>query len=232
VYARQVGDKVLTFGVSGMLFRDGLVMFDRETDTLWTHVDGRAIKGALKGRVLEIVPSVHATWKEWKTLYPESVVLKKNAVFRSPYESYNRDNKKVGVLGRRIADTRLPTKERIVGVRSADATMAFPEKAVRAARLVQAAVGSVPVVLVAAGETLPIVTFDRRVEKHVLSFRVEPGTPPTLVDTETSTRWRISDGAAIDGPLKGRRLTRATAYPAFWFGWISYFPSTGLWTGR
>ena len=64
VYGRQVGGQVLTFGVSGMLFRDGLVMYDRETDTLWTHVDGRAVRGKLTGHVLEIVPSIHATWKE------------------------------------------------------------------------------------------------------------------------------------------------------------------------
>ena len=43
VYDRTVGSQTLTFGVSGMLFRDALVMFDRETDTLWTHVDGRAM---------------------------------------------------------------------------------------------------------------------------------------------------------------------------------------------
>jgi hypothetical protein len=110
--------------------------------------------------------------------------------------------------------------------------MAFPEKVVRVARLVQADVGLLPVVVVAAAEALPIVTFDRRVEKRVLSFRVEPGTPPALVDAETGTRRRISDSVAIEGPLKGRRLTRAAAYPAFWFGWISYFPSTALWTGR
>lgn len=93
VYRREVGGqslprrssqaateqrRVLTFGVSGMLFRDGLVMYDRQTDTLWTHVDGRAVRGKLIGHVLEIVPSMHATWKEWKTLYPNSLVLKKN----------------------------------------------------------------------------------------------------------------------------------------------------------
>ena len=64
MYARQVDGRTLTFGVSGMLFRDGLVMYDRETDSLWTQVDGRGIKGEFADRALEIVPSIHATWKE------------------------------------------------------------------------------------------------------------------------------------------------------------------------
>ena len=42
VYERTVAGRTLTFGVSGMLYRDALVMYDRETDTLWSHVDGRA----------------------------------------------------------------------------------------------------------------------------------------------------------------------------------------------
>lgn len=131
MYARQVGEQLLTFGVSGMLFRDGLVMYDRETDTLWTQVDGRAVRGKLQGHVLEIVPSIHATWKEWKTLYPQSVILKKKGEFRTPYHQYNRDNK-MGILGRRLRDERLRGKERILGVRSTDGATAFVEKDVRA----------------------------------------------------------------------------------------------------
>lgn len=206
-------------------------MYDRETDTLWTHVDGRAIKGPLAGRALEIVPSIHATWKEWKTLYPESVVLKKRGEFRSPYFDYNRGGK-AGILGRPLRDKRLGAKERIVGVRAADSAMAFPEKAVREARLVQTNVGSLPVVLVAPEKGLPIVIFDRRVDDRVLMFRLDTGSPLALIDEETRSRWRIADGEAVDGPLKGRRLSRAPAYPAFWFGWAGYFPSTDLWTNR
>ena len=114
VYDRTVDNRTLTFGVSGMLFRDALVMFDRETDTLWTHVDGQGIKGALAGRILVPVAAVHATWKQWKTLYPDSLVLKKRGEFRSPYESYNRSSRKLGTFGRRNVDTRLPGKERVL----------------------------------------------------------------------------------------------------------------------
>jgi hypothetical protein len=212
-----------------MLFRDGLVMYDRETDTLWTHVDGRAIKGKLRGQVLEIVPSVHATWKEWKTLYPQSLVLKKRGEIRSAYDAYNRDPRRMGILGRRLRDQRLPAKERIIGVRSSDGATAFVEKDVRATKLVEAQVGSLPVVLVAPGENLPVVAFDRRIAGRALSFRLVGGDPTRIVDAETSSRWSLAQGGAVDGPLKGSRLARAPAYPAFWFGWQGYFPGTEVW---
>ena len=70
MYARQLDDQTLSFGVSGMLLRDSLVMYDRQTQSLWTQVDGLGIRGPLKDATLSIVPAIHTTWKAWKRLYP------------------------------------------------------------------------------------------------------------------------------------------------------------------
>ena len=148
VYNRTVENDTLTFGVSGMLFRDALVMFDRQTDTLWTHVDGRAIRGPLQGQVLTPVPSVHTTWDAWKRMYPESHVLKKHGRTRSNYESYNRNGNKLGIFGRRNVDRRLPGKERILGVRTETSAVAFPIEDVREAQLVQESIDQLEVLLV------------------------------------------------------------------------------------
>jgi hypothetical protein len=48
VYARTVNGRTLTFGVSGKLIRNSLVMYDRETHSLWTHLTGGAIDGPLR----------------------------------------------------------------------------------------------------------------------------------------------------------------------------------------
>jgi hypothetical protein len=230
VYARQLGDRLLSFGVSGMLFRDALVMYDRETDTLWTQVNGLGIKGPLAGQTLETVPSIMATWKQWKRLYPDSQVLRKRDRSGSAYAAYNRDQNRIGILGRRLRDERLPNKERILGVRAGDAAIAFAEKDVRQARLVHADVGPLPVVLAAPGDDQPIVTFDRRAGGRLLSFRFVDGEPTLIEDAQTRSRWSLADGRAVAGPLEGTRLERAPAYPAFWFGWLGYFPHTEVWT--
>ena len=232
VYDRTVGSQTLTFGVSGMLFRDALVMFDRETDTLWIHVDGRAIQGPLAGRTLAPVAAVHATWEQWKTLYPNSLVLKKRGEFRSPYESYNRSPRKLGIFGRRNLDTRLPGKERVLGIRTDTAAMVFPLDEVRKARIVHTQVGSLPVVLVAAEEDLPVVVYDRRVNDEVRTFTLAETRSTALRDVETGTVWRLSDGVAVEGPSTGAQLTRVVAHPAFWFGWRGYFPQSEIWTVR
>ena len=112
------------------------------------------------------------------------------------------------------------------------AATAFLEKDVRTARLVEAQVGSLPLVLVAPAKDLPVAVFDRRLDGKTLSFRLPDGDPRVMVDSETGSRWSLADGTAVDGPLKGRQLARAPAYPAYWFGWQGYFPRTEVWTRR
>lgn len=229
MYARTVAGRTLTFGVSGMLYRDALIMYDRETGTLWSQIDGRAVRGPLLGQTLQAVPSIHATWKQWKALYPASLVLKKDGLYRSSYEDYNRDRGRLGIFGRRMNRSALPPKERILGVRYNNAATAFVVEDVRRAGVVEAEVGGVPVLLAAFRPDLPLVAFERRVSGRVLAFERSDATEPSLRDKETGSRWRISDGQAVEGALTGERLPRVAAQPAFWFGWFGFFPDSAVW---
>lgn len=211
-----------------MLYHDALVMYDRETSTLWSQVDGRAIKGPLAGRVLQPVSAVHATWEEWKGLYPGSVVLKKQGERGSSYEEYTRDSSRLGIFGRRLKNSALPPKEPVLGVRYNGAATAFVIKDVRQAGIVQVTVGGVPIVVASLAQNLPIVAFERRLRDRVLSF-AGTESPTELEDTDTHSHWRISDGVAVNGPLRGDRLTRVATYPAFWFGWYGFFPRSDVW---
>lgn len=181
------------------------------------------------GQVLQALPSIHATWKEWRTLYPESLILKKDGFYRSSYEEYNRDQSRFGIFGRRMNRSALPPKERILGIRYNDAATAFVVRDVRRAGLVEAEIGGVPVVLAALGSDLPVVAFERRLRDRVLTFRRADAPEPALQDAETGSRWRLADGQAVEGPLQGERLTRVAAHPAFWFGWHGFFPDSAVW---
>lgn len=231
MYARQLDDQTLSFGVSGMLLRDSLVMYDRQTHSLWTQVDGLGIRGPLKDATLQIVPAIHTTWNAWKRLYPDSTVLRKTRPGGSQYGSYNRDRNALGILGRKNVDDRLDGKDRVLGVRQGDAATVFPLESVRKARLVEATVGELRVVLASASPDDPVQVYDRRVGERSLSFAlvdVQP-TGPALRDAETGTTWRLSDGVATHGPLQRQRLIRVAAHSAFWFGWQGFFPDSEVW---
>ena len=81
--------------MSGKLWHGVLVMFDRDTGSLWTQLDGRAIQGDLAGERLEHMPSMYTTWAAWKEAHPDSLVLDKDEFEReqtaSHYEDYFAD---------------------------------------------------------------------------------------------------------------------------------------------
>ena len=55
-FDRTLGDQVLDFGTSGKLYQSALIMYDRQTESLWSHFTGEAVAGELTGTELERFP--------------------------------------------------------------------------------------------------------------------------------------------------------------------------------
>ncbi len=122
MYDREVNGQALTFGVSGMLYRNSLIMFDRQTGSLWSHLLGAAVEGPLRGARLRFLPSSFTTWGAWRRLHPDTTVLDGRGV--DPCEGYY-VGLDTGILGTRRRDDRLPPKEIVLGVLS-PAAKAYP----------------------------------------------------------------------------------------------------------
>lgn len=93
VFDRTVDGKVEQFGVSGKLWESNLLMYDFETESLWSQILGEAVVGEKTGQVLEILPADTLSFGEVKANFPEAEVLSKNTGFRrdygaSPYGNY------------------------------------------------------------------------------------------------------------------------------------------------
>jgi len=91
----QVGDRHLTFGVSGLLYNSDLLMYDHQTESLWSQIEGRAIAGPLAGTELEPVAVRHELWQKWRDrVGDDGRVLSTDTGFRrnyrqSPYGDYD-----------------------------------------------------------------------------------------------------------------------------------------------
>ena len=75
VYAREIEGRELLFGVSGKLIMNALVMYDRETDSLWSQFLGVAVKGPLERTPLEPIGTTLTEWATWRELHPDTLVL-------------------------------------------------------------------------------------------------------------------------------------------------------------
>ncbi len=83
-----VQGRSLTFGVSGLLYQSDLVMYDHQTQSLWSQIATQAIAGPLTGAKLTHIFLEHTTWDEWRRAHPNTAVLStKTGYFRD----YDRD---------------------------------------------------------------------------------------------------------------------------------------------
>jgi hypothetical protein len=226
VYSRIIEGEEYTFGVSGKLIMNVLVMYDRQTDTLWSQLLGEAVDGPLKGTKLEFVPSWQTTWADWKAQHPDTVALDKGySGQRDPYTGYYNSSRS-GVIGENTIDERLYVKEFVIGVEQAGEAVAYPFSILNDTPVVNDMVGSQPVLIVFNPETGTGVVFDRQLNGPTLTFSQTD--PLVLTDAETGSTWDGLTGQATDGPLAGETLTRLKSTASFWFGWKDWYPDTRI----
>ena len=236
MYAREINDREFTFGVSGKLVMNALVMYDHQTDSLWAHFTGQAIKGEMAGTTLEIVPAIQTDWATWKGLYPDTLVLDKGGRYtRDGYTGYYLSGS-TGIISQSNRDDRLESKDFVLGVLFGGQAKAFAFRELVKQPVVNDTVAGIEVLVVFDPLSGTGSVYSRQVDDRVLTFRpesgfAEQGAEAVLVDEETGTRWRAFTGEAIAGPLAGAQLRQVPSNYAFWFAWNDYHPDTLLYAG-
>jgi hypothetical protein len=118
-FRRDFSGTVTTLGVSGLLYNSDLLLYDRESESLWSQVMGQSVSGPRKGERLITVPIEHSTWADWKNQHPQTEVLSKNTGFsrgygRSPYGDYDENRDIFPPLSFR--SSLYHRKERVIGI--------------------------------------------------------------------------------------------------------------------
>lgn len=119
----------LELGVSGLLYNSDVLMYDRQTESLWSQIGRQAVTGPLRGRTLEMIPLLHTTWGRWRDEHPDGFVLSRETghdrdYHVDPYMSYARSSRVMFPVAHR--DDRLPEKDLVLGITRGDAAVAFP----------------------------------------------------------------------------------------------------------
>ena len=247
-FSRRVAGRTLVFGVSGQLQFANLLMFDRQTGTLWQQLTGNAVRntGPLSGQRLSLVPVQLVSFRDWRAAHPDGLVMTEpkgsgDPYGRDAYSFYDHGPDEPSIVVRQEhVDPRLPPKWRVTGVFTPDGAVAFAAPrgmgtiAVRAGR-----VGATPLVaFFAYGAAQADRTYylkdappgwsasvwDARLDGRTLSFVAGDG---AIVETGTGSRFDFF-GRGVSGPLAGRRLLPVPQVSAFWFAWAHFFPGTGL----
>jgi hypothetical protein len=210
---------------------NALVMYDHQTDTLWSQFLGRGVLGELAGTDLELVPLTQTTWSAWKAAHPDTLVLDKRGRYQFDRYAGYYGSGDLGVTGELTGDSRLHSKALVVGVDVEGQTKAYALGELAEQPVVDDTVGGMDIVVFLERGTNTALVYDRRVDGRLLTFEVfqeGAGAPSLLRDVETGTTWMALTGVATDGPLKGTVLTRVPSHLSFWFAWTDWNPQTDL----
>jgi hypothetical protein len=155
---RRLDGRTYTFGVSGLLFNNNVLLYDRADDALWSQLGFGAVSGPNAGRSLRHLPWELTTLAEWRRAQPASMVMTFNTGYERPYDhnayaDYFASDVLLFPVIRQ--DARLGGRTRVVGVRLGDTVRAYPADEVgRAADgLVRDTIEGEPIVLGADPDT-------------------------------------------------------------------------------
>ncbi len=129
VFDANAAGKRLNFGVSGLLYQSDVLLYDRQTESLWSQIKQEAVTGKLIGTRLQLLPSVQTTWGAWKKQHPDTFVLSTKTGYsrdyeRDPYEDYYTSRAVMFPVGN--LNHRYHPKEQVIGVELDGLTKAYP----------------------------------------------------------------------------------------------------------
>jgi hypothetical protein len=232
-YDSRVGGTLRTFGTSGLLYQSNKLMFDEETNSLWSSLDGTPVIGPLVGADLRltILPVVTTTWGEWRRAHPATTVLSLDTGFTRDYSegAAYRQYFATDALMFRVSrsDARLRNKAEVVALRLAGGSVANARPvAISADFLRQHPVYHVDV----AEPRLVVITTTAGANRVYQSGarRFTSITDDGFVMDSSGRSWTATEEGLQATFDRSLQLPRVPAHRAFWFGWYAQHPDTLL----
>jgi len=212
-----------TFGVSGRLINNNLVMYDRVSETWWPQILATSIPGpwneAPETGSLREFGLVWTRWEHWREHHPDTEVLSTETGYarnyrNDPYGSY------IPLSGYYAGGNpmfpaldhgdRYDPKTVVLGARTPDGAAAFHRESLRSQGVLEGELGGTPVLAV----------FDPRYDTGYVyanpderSFTFDADCGHVVGDETTYAPDSLP-------------LARVYAFDAMWFAWSGYYPET------
>jgi hypothetical protein len=216
-----------SFGVSGFLYNSNLLLYDRETESLWSQMLQLAVNGPRIREVPAIIQVVEMKFETLQAMYPDASVMTRATGHSRPYDQYPygnylNDSDLLFQVSRN--DTRLARKQRVIGIFEGGSAKVYQLGAFGAlTQTINDQFNSQSIVVV-GNSALNFAAIYSRVlaDGTILSFDpIQDDLPNVMTDSEGNV-WDIF-GTAVSGPRVGTQLDSTRSYTALWFAWAAHF---------
>ncbi len=228
-WSRKVNGNETSFGVSGLLYNNNLIPYDRATDSNWSQVGLKCINGSLIGEKPDVIPVLETTWGVWKSMYPNTKIMNTNTGFSRSYGVYPYGDYKTNhgylIFPLDPEDSRLPSKERVHAIIDDDKVKAYQFNVFGSGNTIKDVFGGKEILLV--GDATTIVSFELDSGTNSLEFEYAfNGSEAFFTDNE-GTVWNVF-GEAISGPRTGSQLKPTVSFIAYWFSIGAFYPDAEI----
>ncbi len=227
---REINGTVTTFGVSGLIYKNNLIPYDRETGSFWSQMLIKSVNGDHIGHKPELVNLVETNWKTWKKAYPNSDILSQHTGSSRDYSvaaygDYGSNNELI-IFPVLNWDERLPNKAWVHGIRKDTSYVVYPFRNFNdTTTVLNDQVGEKKVVIFGNKEYSIIESYSRTLpDGTTLTFEAVQDSLPVVMKDQQGNRWNLF-GEAASGPLKGTQLEVITSYNGYWFAFVDFWPN-------
>ena len=135
-FSALVNDERKTFGVSGLLYNSDVLLYDRETESLWSQIKMQAVSGKASGQKLDLIATTQTTWQDWSERYPNTLILTTKTGYgfdydQQAYAKYRTNSRLMFPVNKE--SKKLAKKDKVIGVEINGQYKAYPLKTLRKA---------------------------------------------------------------------------------------------------
>ena len=217
-----------TFGVSGLLYNNNLIAFDRNTNSNWAQLTLMSVNGPLIGTEMGTFPLVETRWGVWKAMFPDTRVVSRNTGVARSYGTYpygdwktNEDALFFPVVP---DDRRLNRKERVHGVLIDGKAKVYRFGSFQTTNtLIADTFNGADIMIIGNSDNFIVSFFQVLADGSRPVFTAVDENNVILTDNEGNS-WDIF-GYAVSGPRLGEQLIPTQSFMGYWFAFGSFYPT-------
>ncbi|MGI9533293.1 DUF3179 domain-containing protein [Lutimonas sp.] len=214
----EINNTITTFGVSGLLYKNNIVPYDRATGSNWSQLTAKCVNGELIGSSPETTVLVELSWGLWKTLYPDSRVLTTNTGHSRqyalyPYGGYRTDNEQF-IYPIEPLKNNVPAKERVYVINDEEKAKVYRFSNFEGGKIIRDQFQGKDYLII--GNADFIVSFELDDNTRNFEFTYEFNGSEIIMTDDQNNEWNIF-GQALSGPNRSQFLKKSHS------GMMSYY---------
>jgi len=221
---RTINGKVTEFGVSGMLYRDNLIPYDRNTLSNWSQMKGVCINGEMIGYEVETLPLITSAFGMVKRAFPDAIVLDHKACGEGACGNL-RNEIDFGDPGDL---TELPPGKRYFGIADDPKLLVFDIEFFNdSVKMYQTNFKNHKLLIVGDNKEQYFSAFNYSEDFAGNTFYTVQNNLPHIMKDDKGNTFDMF-GNVVSGPATGNRLSSPNAYRAHTFAWQAIFSEINI----